>query len=240
MIPYRDDQGRYHFAPVTAVSIFLWVGAWLWLAQSSPSTVRAAELGYGLRPDAWRELAHSLTTGSGGDQLAELWHLLFPLVTYPFLHAGVIHCGTNALFFWVFGSRLEERAGSARFAVFLLLSAVLAGLAFVLVDASTRATGVGASGMVAATMAAHVLHHPKSRALCLVPVVVVPVVVQIPTFVLIGMWLALQLRPISRLLEIGPATPVSWTALVGGALAGLALAPLLLRRRARGRKTATR
>ena len=74
----------------------------------------------------------------------------------------------------------------------------------------------------------------------LVPVVVVPVVVQVPSVVLILIWVALQLRPISRLLEIGSAEPVAWSAHVAGAVAGVALIPLLLRSRSRAPAPASR
>src|SRR5690606_34827226 len=88
--------------------------------------------------------------------------------------------------------------------------------------AHREGTSIGASGAVAAAVAAYLLLQPRARVTAGVPVVVLPVLVQVPPFVPAALWGALQARPVTRLLEIGAAEPAAWPALAGGAAVGAA------------------
>ena len=124
-----------------------------------------------------------------------------------------------------------------RFLLFHLGAGVIAGLAQAFVVVPGPSAAVGASGAIAATMAAYAVLYPRSRTLLLLPVVVVPLFVQMRSVLLVPIWFALEIRPIQRFLEIGTAVPVHWQAHLAGLLGGVALAPLALRarRRKRGR-----
>src|SRR5208282_52129 len=57
----------------------------------------------------------------------EVWRLL----TYAFLHAGIMHILFNMLFLWWFGADVEDLYGAREFLAFYLVSAFLGGVAFV-------------------------------------------------------------------------------------------------------------
>src|SRR5690606_35762126 len=66
--------------------------------------------------------------------------------------------------------------------------------------AHREGSSIGASGAVAAAVAAYLLLQPRARVTAGVPVVVLPVLVQVPPFVPAALWGALQARPVTRLL----------------------------------------
>src|SRR4030066_1784498 len=55
------------------------------------------------------------------------------LFTAMFMHAGLLHLGSNMLYLWIFGDNVEDRFGHLKFTVFYLLcglAATFAQLAF--------------------------------------------------------------------------------------------------------------
>ena len=71
-------------------------------------------------------------------------------VTYAFLHGGAFHLLFNALAIWMFGSEIEARLGTKRFAAFCAVTGVGAALSVVLVDRllGRESLVLGASGIV--------------------------------------------------------------------------------------------
>jgi len=89
----------------------------------------------------------------------ELWRL----VSYMFLHVGLLHLGINVYGLWVLGRLLEQMVGSLRFFVIYVGSGLAGGVASYLLGGS--ATSVGASGAVFGLLAAAVVElavHRKS------------------------------------------------------------------------------
>ncbi len=87
---------------------------------------------------------------------------------------------------------------------------------------------MGSSGAIVASMAAFMLFYWKSRVTLLIPVVVVPVFVEVAAPVLMIAWMALQFPRVQQLLALGTGEPVGLYARIGGVVAGLVLGPLLL------------
>ena len=89
------------------------------------------------------------------------------LVTYAFLHHRYAIWGLiiNLLFLYWLGTRLEQMYGSREFCLFYFASAIVAGLAYVVIAAYTGSTAatVGASGAVWGLVALYVIHHPYER-----------------------------------------------------------------------------
>src|SRR5581483_12283752 len=52
----------------------------------------------------------------------------FSLITSMFLHGGWFHLIGNMWFLWVFGSHIEDALGSAKFAIFFLVSGIASGV----------------------------------------------------------------------------------------------------------------
>jgi membrane associated rhomboid family serine protease len=129
-----------------------------------------------------------------------------PLLTSMFLHGGFLHLIGNMLYLWIFGDNVEDRLGHLRYLAFYLLS------------------GVGA---------ALIILFPHARVLTLIPIVFIFVqIVEVPAVIYLGFWFLIQLVSGALALAIAPeASGVAWWAHVGGFAVGLALLPLLLRRR---------
>lgn len=70
----------------------------------------------------------------------------YRLITYGFLHAGVVHLFCNMYSLYVIGPQVESKFGKSRFIVIYLLSMIAGGLASVIFNADT--ISVGASGAI--------------------------------------------------------------------------------------------
>ena len=89
------------------------------------------------------------------------------LVTYAFLHSGLMHIGFNMLGLYFFGPRVEERLGAQRFLTLYFLSAISGGLLHDFVSLYTRHYNpvVGASGALFGVMLAFAMFWPDVQIL---------------------------------------------------------------------------
>jgi membrane associated rhomboid family serine protease len=119
---------------------------------------------------------------AGGPQFWP-WQLL----TYGFLHAGMLHIVLNMYALWLFGSRLEYLWGGRRFAAYYLACVVGAALVQLVVSEVNLAQGgvaypvLGASGGVFGILLALGLTFPETRLMLLIP----PIPIKAKWFVLI-------------------------------------------------------
>jgi membrane associated rhomboid family serine protease len=91
---------------------------------------------------------------------------------------------------------------------------------------------VGASGAIAGVMGAYVLLFPAARVVTLVPILFLPVFLEIPAIFFIGVWFFLQfVSGAFSLVAPRAAGGIAWWAHVGGFACGLILLPLLKKRR---------
>ncbi len=102
--------------------------------------------------------------------------------------AGCISVG-NMLFLWIFGDNVEDRFGHVKFLIFYLLAGIAATFAQYAVSPESGVPNVGASGAIAGVLGAYILMFPQSR----VNVLVGRQIVAMPAFVVLGLWIALQL-----------------------------------------------
>ncbi len=175
------------------------------------------------------KLSESATLGDVWDELDSVaGTIIVPLLVYPLIHAGPLHCLVNLLFLHLFGSRLESRASTLRFLLFVVSSGLIAGVAEVLLSPANEVVRVGASGTVAAMLGAYLCWYRSARAVFLVPLVVIPVFARLPVALAGGMWIVMQIAPVARFLGAGGAEPISWLAIAMGLLSGFILGPLLL------------
>ncbi len=84
------------------------------------------------------------------------------ILTSMFMHGGWMHLGGNMLYLWIFGDNVEDAVGHFRYLVFYLLGGLGAALAQIAVDPSSTTPMVGASGAIAAVLAAYVSLYPQS------------------------------------------------------------------------------
>ena len=104
---------------------------------------------------------------------------VWQLVTYAFLHGGVMHLLLNMYALWLFGSRMEKVWGSKAFALYYFVCVIGAGLVQLFV--ATQAAGeegiyptIGASGGVFGLLLAFGLTFPKERLILIFPPIVLP------------------------------------------------------------------
>jgi membrane associated rhomboid family serine protease len=145
-----------------------------------------------------------------------------------FMHGSIMHLLGNMLFLWIFGDNVEDNLGHGRYAVFYLLTGILASVAHVV---STFGFGdnpfipsLGASGAISAVMGGYLVLHPKRR----VRVIMMRMLTTVPAYVAVGLWFVFQLISAFGVIGQGPQSGggVAFLAHIGGFIAGAALVKL--------------
>jgi membrane associated rhomboid family serine protease len=146
------------------------------------------------------------------------------IFTSMFMHSGWMHLLGNMLFLWIFGDNVEDRLGRAKFLIFYLVCGIVATLAQVAVSAESSIPNLGASGAISGVLAGYLVLFPKGR----IRVLMRGGVVAFPAVVVIGLWVVLQLiNGIGSFTRSAQTGGIAYMALIGGFVAGLALAFLL-------------
>jgi membrane associated rhomboid family serine protease len=146
------------------------------------------------------------------------------LLTSMFMHGSIAHIGGNMLYLWVFGDNLENRMGHARYLAFYLICGLIASLSHVLLASvmgkDMFIPSLGASGAISGVLGGYLLLFPKNQ----VRVLAVAVVITVPAFVTLGLWIALQLfSGWGSLSDSEGGGGVAYAAHIGGFIAGLLL-----------------
>jgi membrane associated rhomboid family serine protease len=196
---------------VTFILIVINVLIFLYEASLDPYTQNAFIAHYGMIPDefAWRSLLTSM-----------------------FLHGGWMHVLGNMWFLWIFGDNVEDVLGHGKFLLFYLACGIVAGLAQVLIDPSSRVPTVGASGAIAGVMGAYIVKFPRSRILTLIPIIIFFTTVEVPAWLMLIYWFVLQLfQGLGSIgySHISQGGGVAYMAHVGGFVAGALLILLVPR-----------
>ncbi|MEO6598686.1 MAG: rhomboid family intramembrane serine protease, partial [Polyangiaceae bacterium] len=121
----------------------------------------------------------------------------------------------NMLFLWIFGDNVEDAIGRVRYVAFYLFCGICAAAAQVLTDPTSPAAMIGASGAIAGVLGAYLVLYPKAP----VTVFVFFFLMQLPAWVVIGGWFALQVWSAPGLSVSGGGVAVY--AHIGGFLAGV-------------------
>lgn len=110
-----------------------------------------------------------------------------------FFHGNWLHLLGNMLYLGIFGNNVEDRLGHLRFLVFYLVSGAIATIVFVVPNADSPTTLVGASGAIAGVLGAYLVMYPRARVTVSVPLLLF-FVIQLPAVVVLGLWFVLQLQ----------------------------------------------
>ena len=224
MIPLRDHGPTRTGVPfVTWALIAANAAVFLYqvvLAAEAPQLERALIYSLGVVP----ERVWAAATGTQ-PELA----VVLSMITSMFLHGGWMHLIGNLWFLWIFGDNVEDALGHGVFLVFYVGCGVVAASTQVLADPGSSIPMVGASGAIAGVMGAYLIRFPRARITVLVPIIVFWTTFEVPAFVMLSIWLVIQV-----LSGTGAASGgVAWWAHIGGFLAGMAF--LLIRTRTRYR-----
>jgi len=214
-VPLYDDNPTARDPIVTYLVIGLCVGAFFWqLGQDE----RAVLYTYGMIPARLFGLWHLRSAY----QVVPAWTTL---VTSMFLHGGWFHLIGNMLFLWIFGNNIEDVLGHGRFLFFYLCCGVVAALTQAFSSYAAHVPMVGASGAIAGVLGAYLLLYPSANVHVFVWIVIFFRIINIPAWILLGLWFAAQL--LSGLAR-SPGTPgVAFWAHVGGFVTGIIFVILL-------------
>lgn len=165
------------------------------------------------------------------------WSLL-TLLSSIFLHGSWFHLISNMWTLYIFGDNVEDRMGSKRYLAFYVFSGVVAGFVHAFVmriffgaqSTAAQIPTVGASGAIAGVLGAYLVLYPRARVTTLIPLFILPWLIDVPATIFIGIWFISQLS--SGLLSLGAYGAfggIAWWAHIGGFLVGIVLARILAR-----------
>jgi len=214
-VPLYDDNPTRRDPLINYLLIGLCIGAFLWQLGQNERTIL---YGYGMIPAELFGLWHP----PRAYQVVPAWTTL---LTSMFLHGGWFHLIGNMLFLWIFGNNIEDVLGRGRYLLFYLGCGVVAALSQAFSSYGSHVPMVGASGAIAGVLGAYLLLYPNANVHVFVWIVIFFRIVNVPAWILLGLWFALQL--VSGLAR-GPGTPgVAFWAHVGGFVSGVILIMLL-------------
>lgn len=209
-----ETRRRRQWQWATLLIVSLCVLCFLWLALMPIQQRLAVLLEWGTVPanifDAREPLWPQLTDPS-----------LLRLFTALFIHVTWLHLFSNLLFLVIFGLPGERALGSMRFLLLFVVGGIAANLIGALSLAGVRLPIIGCSGAVSAVVGTYVALFPRARLGLVLPLGLYLEFVRVPAFLLIGIWVLLQLL----FSYAGPSYGAYvWWAHIGGVLFGLGFA----------------
>ncbi|MDC0432129.1 rhomboid family intramembrane serine protease [Hyphomicrobiales bacterium] len=142
-------------------------------------------------------------------------------ISSMFLHGSLMHLGGNLLYLWIFGDNVEDEFGRFNFILFYILCGVGAVIAQILFNTESNVPMIGASGAIAGTLGAYIVLFPRAKIFVFAWVVIFVKILKIPAFIVIGVWIGLQ---IMNVFDQG-VSGVAYSAHVGGFICGVVLTP---------------
>jgi membrane associated rhomboid family serine protease len=153
-----------------------------------------------------------------------------PFLTNTFMHGGWLHLIVNMWTLWLFGPTVEDRLGHGRYLAFYLACGFCASLAHDVFNPSSVVPAIGASGAIAGVLGCYMRFFPLASVVVLVPVIFIPFFFEVPAFLYVGLWFALNLlQGTAELFAMSEGAGVAWWAHIGGFVVGFVLGPLLRR-----------
>ncbi len=216
MIPLRDNIRSQNYPVVNNLLIGINVVVFLIQLSLGPNLNRFI-FTYGLVPAKFSDPSLAAYFGTPSN--------LFSLFSYMFLHGGYLHIIFNMWSLWIFGDNVEDHLGHLRYLAFYLTAGLVSGLFHLALNLHSQAPTIGASGAIAGVMGAYFLLYPRARILTLIPIIIFPWIVEIPAFVFLGIWFALQF--ISVAVTHAAVSGIAWWAHIGGFLGGMLLIKLI-------------
>ena len=137
--------------------------------------------------------------------------MVWQVVTYMFLHAGITHILFNMLALWMFGSMLEQDWGTRRFLKYYFLCGIAAGACVLVVNVAIGdwyTPTIGASGAIFGLLVAFGVMYPNQTVLMNF------------LFPIKAKYMVVIYAVIELLMTFGPNTGVSTIAHLGGMLFG--------------------
>ncbi|MEO7068255.1 MAG: rhomboid family intramembrane serine protease [Rhodanobacter sp.] len=118
---------------------------------------------------------------------------LLRLFTALFIHVTWLHLLSNLLFLVIFGLPGERALGSFRFLSLFVVGGIVANLIGALSLTGVHLPIIGCSGAVSAVLGTYVALFPRAKLGLVLPLGLYLEFVRVPAFLLIGIWVLLQL-----------------------------------------------
>jgi membrane associated rhomboid family serine protease len=224
VMPLRDDDTDRRTVPVVTYALIA-VNILVWLI----------ELGLGDRfINGYSAVPFEIThdTDLVGMQTVQAGGQSIPIQLYPgpspiyltllssmFMHASWLHIGGNMLYLWIFGDNIEDRIGHAKFLLFYLICGLAASAADIFFKTDSIIPSLGASGAIAGVLGAYLVLFPTRQ----VRVMVARQIVNMPAFMVLGLWILLQIFSQISIVGDQAGGGVAYMAHIGGFVAGIAL-----------------
>ncbi len=228
MIPFGDSLRSRTFPWINYALIAVNFAVFFW--ELSASNLNAVAYQWGAVPCL---IAGAIQRGPAvcdiNGQLAQFPtgpQALIELLTSMFIHGGWLHILGNMLFLWVFGDNVEDAMGHVRYLIFYLVCGVGAGLGQVYAGPHSATPAIGASGAIAGVLAAYLVLYPRASVRTIIPIIIIPWIVNVPAWVLMLVWFGLQVLSsslFSATSAVGGGGGVAYMAHVAGFLIGLVL-----------------
>ncbi len=145
-----------------------------------------------------------------------------PLFTHMFIHGGWLHLISNLWTLWIFGDNVEDRLGPLRFLFFYFACGLAAVFLHSFFYTDSIVPIVGASGAISGVLGAYFLLFPLARILVLVPIIFIPLFIEVPAFLYLGFWFLMQFyNGLFSLVLPETFSSIAWFAHLGGFVFGI-------------------
>jgi membrane associated rhomboid family serine protease len=118
---------------------------------------------------------------------------ILPFFSMMFLHGGWLHLILNIWTLWLFGPTIEDRLGHGRYLAFYLACGLAASLPHVMFNPTSIVPALAAFGAIAGILGCYMRLFPLARVVVVVPILFIPLFVEVYAFVFIGLWFLLQI-----------------------------------------------
>lgn len=156
----------------------------------------------------------------------ELFPQIYTLFTSMFVHSGFLHIFGNMLIFFFIGMAFEQRIGWSRFLIIYLITGVGGALTHSLLNFGSIIPLVGASGAIFGIMGAFAFSYPNDEVVMPIPLGFIMVFRRIRVVYAVLIFAAIE----TVIVLVGTQDNTAHFAHIGGLVAGVILAALLIKR----------
>ncbi|MCK5037931.1 MAG: rhomboid family intramembrane serine protease [Thermoplasmata archaeon] len=144
------------------------------------------------------------------------------IITSMFMHADPIHLIGNCLVLYLIGLPLEERIGTRKWGIIYFATGIAATFSYYIMNIDSGSHLLGASGAIFGIGGAMLVLYPRDR----IPMFIGPIFIRnAPVWLAVGSLFVIE----TVLVMMAVEDNVAHIAHVGGAMAGIILAPMLVK-----------
>ena len=214
IIPLRDLNPRSTTPYITVILILVNIGIFVFEMFLPRDVAMNFVYAFGFTPGDLTNSILDFNLGFIGFNIATIFSSMF-------LHGGFGHILSNMWALWLFGDNVENRLGHFRFLVIYFLSGFFAALAHYVLNITSPIVVVGASGAIAGVMGIYIILFPLAKIKTLFFILIIPIFINVPAFLFIGVWFLSQISSgLISLFDDPYGAGIAWWAHIGGFIYG--------------------